>query len=71
MMGCPYWPSCGCGTQSGPHTCEWRLREALKMTTKETNPKDSIGINKAPMFSYVSRPALAMIGLAMMEGGHK
>jgi hypothetical protein len=23
---CPYWPGCGCGTQSGPHTCEWRAR---------------------------------------------
>jgi hypothetical protein len=21
---CPHWPRCGCGTQSGPHTCEWR-----------------------------------------------
>lgn len=21
---CPYWPKCGCGTQSGPHTCEWQ-----------------------------------------------
>lgn len=21
---CPWWPDCGCGTQSGPHTCEWR-----------------------------------------------
>jgi hypothetical protein len=31
---CPGWPDCGCGTQSGPHTCEWqdecrrRFREA-------------------------------------------
>lgn len=22
--GCPHWPGCGCGTQSGPHSCEWR-----------------------------------------------
>ena len=21
---CPWWPDCGCGTQSGPHTCEWK-----------------------------------------------
>lgn len=21
---CPYYSACGCGTQSGPHTCEWR-----------------------------------------------
>jgi hypothetical protein len=31
---CPGWPDCGCGTQSGPHTCEYwiecnrRYREA-------------------------------------------
>jgi hypothetical protein len=24
MIGCPAWPQCGCGTQSGPHTCEYR-----------------------------------------------
>jgi hypothetical protein len=24
MRGCPHYPDCGCGTQSGPHTCEWR-----------------------------------------------
>ncbi len=23
-IGCPQWPGCGCGTQSGPHTCEWQ-----------------------------------------------
>ena len=23
MPSCPKWPSCGCGTQSGPHGCEW------------------------------------------------
>lgn len=22
MPFCRHWPSCGCGTQSGPHTCE-------------------------------------------------
>ena len=22
---CPHWPDCGCGTQSGPHTCEWAV----------------------------------------------
>lgn len=21
---CPWWTRCGCGTQSGPHACEWR-----------------------------------------------
>jgi hypothetical protein len=23
-VACPYWPGCGCGTQSGPHTCKWK-----------------------------------------------
>jgi hypothetical protein len=21
---CPHWPDCDCGTQSGPHSCEWK-----------------------------------------------
>jgi hypothetical protein len=30
--GCPHWPGCGCGTQSGPHTCEWEpSRHARKV----------------------------------------
>jgi site-specific DNA-methyltransferase (adenine-specific) len=24
LPGCDRWPGCGCGTQSGPHTCEGR-----------------------------------------------
>jgi hypothetical protein len=24
MGSCPHWPGCGCGTQSGPHACEWQ-----------------------------------------------
>ena len=24
IESCPYWPRCGCGTQSGPHSCEWQ-----------------------------------------------
>lgn len=38
---CPLWPSCGCGTQSGPHTCEWMA--SWPMNKKETNPKDGVG----------------------------
>jgi hypothetical protein len=41
------------------------------MNTKETNPKDGVGFNKSPMFSYIPRPVVAEVGLAMMEGGHK
>jgi hypothetical protein len=28
LQGCPVWPACGCGTQSGPHTCEWKKMAA-------------------------------------------
>jgi hypothetical protein len=38
--------------------------------TKDTNPKDAIGITKAPA-SVISRPVLAELGLAMMEGALK
>jgi hypothetical protein len=38
---------------------------------KETNPKDGIGFDKAPMFSYIPRGVIAELGLAMLEGGHK
>lgn len=37
---------------------------------KDTNPKDAIGIAKAPM-SVVSGPVIAELGLAMMEGARK
>ena len=38
--------------------------------TKPSNPKDSIGIKKAPM-STVSAAVLAEIGVAMLEGASK
>lgn len=40
------------------------------MTTKETNPKDLLGIKKVP-FSVISAPVLAELGLAMFEGARK
>ena len=33
LPGCPHWPGCGCGTQSGPHTCEWRAQERDKLNS--------------------------------------
>ena len=39
-------------------------------STKPSNPKDSIGIKKAPM-STVSAAVLAEIGVAMLEGASK
>lgn len=40
------------------------------LETKETNPKDAVGIKKAPM-SCVSAAVLMEMGLAMMEGARK
>lgn len=40
------------------------------MTTKESNPKDSVGTKKAPM-STVSSPTMMEVGLAMLEGARK
>lgn len=37
---------------------------------KDTNPKDAVGIRKAP-FSTMSAPVLAEVGLAMLEGARK
>jgi hypothetical protein len=37
---------------------------------KPTNPKDTVGIKKAP-FSTVSAPVMAEVGVAMMEGALK
>lgn len=40
------------------------------MTTKPSNPKDIVGVRKAPM-STVSAPVLAEVGVAMLEGACK
>lgn len=40
------------------------------MSTKPSNPKDSVGISKVPM-STVSAPVLAEVGLGMLEGACK
>jgi len=40
------------------------------VSTKETNPKDSVGVKKAPM-STVSSLVLAELGVAMLEGARK
>ena len=37
---------------------------------KSSNPKDAVGIKKVP-FSTISAPAMAELGLAMMEGARK
>jgi hypothetical protein len=40
------------------------------MTSKPTNPKDSVGVRKAPM-STVSAAVMAEVGVAMLEGAAK
>lgn len=40
------------------------------METKETNPKDAVGVKKVPLH-VVSSPVLMEIGLAMLEGDRK
>lgn len=40
------------------------------MTNKDTNPKDAVGIKKAPI-STVSAPVIMEIGIAMLEGARK
>jgi len=41
-----------------------------ELTSKDTNPKDAVGITKVPL-SVVSAPVLMEIGLGMMEGARK
>jgi len=40
------------------------------VTKKDTNPKDAVGVKKAP-FSTVPAPVMAEIGVAMLEGARK
>lgn len=42
----------------------------IKMNTKPTNPKDSVGIKKVPL-STVPAPVMMEVGLAMLEGARK
>lgn len=42
----------------------------MKAATKATNPKDAVGVRKAPL-STVSAPVMMEVGLAMLEGARK
>ncbi len=46
------------------------LGSPVPSVTKDTNPKDAVGIKKVPM-STVSAPVLMEVGLGMMEGARK
>lgn len=52
--------------------CDFKLADCLKedSVSKESNPKDAVGIKKAPI-STVSGVVLAEIGVAMLEGARK
>ena len=41
-----------------------------RLTTKDSNPKDAVGIKKIP-FSTMSAAVLAEVGIAMLEGARK
>lgn len=47
-----------------------QLQEKAKLTSKDTNPKDAIGIRKVPM-SVVPSGVLMDLALAMLEGASK
>lgn len=44
--------------------------DLIETTQKDTNPKDAVGVRKAPM-STVSAAVLAEVGVAMLEGAAK
>jgi|GEM_PF-1056472 len=59
-----------CATRAGwSCTCKGEPL-ANRLTTKDTNPKDAVGVRKAPM-STVPMGVVFEIGLAMIEGGRK
>lgn len=52
-----------------PHAWDCKDIQESK-DTKETNPKDAVGIAKVPI-SVISAPVIAELGLAMLEGARK
>ena len=59
--------SCVCG---GLGDCDNSCKVGGRINRKLSNPKDSIGVRKAPM-STVSAAVMAEIGVAMLEGAAK
>lgn len=68
---CEHWETC---PVCAPNMYDFEGNRLPDMTTsnasKPTNPKDAIGIKKAPM-STVSALVLAEVGVAMLEGAAK
>ena len=59
-----------CSGRSGAHCFDANGCRPPRLTTKDTNPKDAVGVRKAPM-STVPMGVVFEIGLAMIEGGRK
>lgn len=64
------YPTAGDALASGPHPHGTVLRVAADQASKPTNPKDAIGIKKAPL-STVPMGVVAECGVAMLEGASK
>jgi len=63
-------PSCLGGPRKTLTIKEMRELKMLAKSVKDTNPKDAVGVRKAPI-STVSHGVMAELGIAMLEGGRK
>jgi hypothetical protein len=57
-------------TKTTKYEDETEKFEILNDKTKQTNPKDAVGVKKVP-FSTVPAPVIAEVGLALLEGARK
>lgn len=44
---------------------------AARLTSKDTNPKDAVGVKKVPIRSVVPAQVIAQLALALLEGARK
>lgn len=58
------------GMQPIPVELEERAHGTQTLSSKDTNPKDAIGMLRVP-YSTISAPVLAEVGVAMYEGARK
>src|SRR3569832_2708438 len=65
-------PDCGAmpGTLHKDDCVRLKALSAAMLGAKPSNPKDAVGIKKAPL-STVSAPVIAELGVAMLEGARK
>lgn len=60
-------PCCG---EIGNHDSRCRAPRPVATESKDTNPKDAVGVRKVP-FSVVPAPVLGELALALLEGARK